>query len=370
MGGCLILMPVLFRGGSEKQIRLVIDKIEDKNLPLTVVVESSDESLASEEKEYVDQHPNTRFVFLKTDALDAKFNGRIKKYDAKFKSLLSLIKAIRKEVKTQNLETAMVTNLTGLVLLPIFRQLNCQVIYNERNPGVKVCSSSWKRSLLKKCKKVVCNSAYASSYMGKALGRNVEVINNGIQQIDMENVPLGDGVFRIIVPARVSEIKNQMVLLKAVRSVREKINVKVIFAGVIEDSKYYEALQAYIKEQQIEGSVEFIGFTSDIKAYYRSSNLLVLPSLEEGTPNVLLEAFMCRLPALASNIPMNADCMQYEKCLFDSHDHKKLAHEIMMIHDMDTEEKRTMTEENYQFAKNNYDIKKMQNRYLELLYQK
>lgn len=368
MSGCLLLMPILFCGGSEKQIRLIAEEIEKNKLPLTVIVESGDDRLAEEEKKYIYEHPGIRYVMLNTPAVDAKYEGTLKKYWAKGLSILKLMNVISKEIKKSNISIAMVTNLTGLVLQPWLKIHGCELIYNERNPGEKVCNSIWKRYLLNHCKNVVCNSKYASVYMSRKLNRPVEVINNGICPLNFFNVPSADNVFRIIVPARVSSVKNQKVLIKAINLVKNNISIYATFAGVIEDENYYEQLMNYIEKNKLNEYVDFIGFTTEIYKYYRSSDLLVLPSLEEGTPNVLLEAFMCKMKVLASDIPMNRDCVRDNEYLFEPENAEQLAEKIIWISKLGNEELHNKLESNYDYVVRNYGLESMGKRYIELLY--
>lgn len=46
----------------------------------------------------------------------------------------------------------------------------------------------------------------------------------------------------------------------------------------------------------------FLGFRQDIKEIFQAMDLLVLPSLTEGLPNVILEAFACGKPVVATNV--------------------------------------------------------------------
>jgi len=45
--------------------------------------------------------------------------------------------------------------------------------------------------------------------------------------------------------------------------------------------------------------IHFAGFQGDPRAWYRALDLLVLPSVNEGLSNALIEAMACGVPALA-----------------------------------------------------------------------
>lgn len=370
MKRCLIIMPLLFRGGSEKQIRYVIEEINNRNLPLTVLVESSDPKTSEDELEFQRKNSAVYFILLKTAAIDTKYSGIIKKYLNKILSLIIMANTIIRYIRKNEISMVMVTNLTGLVLLPLFKKLNCEVIYNERNPGVKICNNFFKRILLKNCKKIVCNSKYASAYMSHRLGCSVEVINNGIKNLEISLKKMNkNNDFIIIVPARISRVKNQKIILEAINLLKGTVSLKVLFAGVIEDKKYYLELKKICEHKNLNSHVEFLGFTSCIYEYYSKSDLLILPSFEEGTPNVILEAFTCRLKVLASNIPMNNDCMQDRRFVFSPNNAEELAQKIKMIYEFTEDNMDNVLEKNYQFVTENYNIREMGNRYIKLLYE-
>ncbi|QED36525.1 glycosyltransferase [Antarcticibacterium arcticum] len=61
----------------------------------------------------------------------------------------------------------------------------------------------------------------------------------------------------------------------------------------------------FIKEVQnrgLEGEITFYGFVSQPLPYIKSANVLVLPSIIEGLPGVLLEAMYCKTPVIAYNV--------------------------------------------------------------------
>ncbi|HVX64332.1 MAG TPA: glycosyltransferase [Pirellulales bacterium] len=63
-----------------------------------------------------------------------------------------------------------------------------------------------------------------------------------------------------------------------------------------------EELERLVQQRGLSQRVRFAGWRADIPSILRASALLVLPSLWEGMPNVLLEAMACRLPVVATNV--------------------------------------------------------------------
>lgn len=52
----------------------------------------------------------------------------------------------------------------------------------------------------------------------------------------------------------------------------------------------------------VAGRCRFLGFRHDLKRIFHAMDLLVLPSLTEGLPNVILEAFACAKPVVATAV--------------------------------------------------------------------
>lgn len=364
----LFIMPLLFCGGSEKQIRFLVNGLSKKGYPVSVYVESSAKDLSKDEQDFVQAHPSVSFIFANSSVAATKDKFIAIKYAAKLVSLLKMMMLLRKEIKKNQVKQVMVTNLTGLMLLPFFKLNHCEVIYNERNPGDAVTSFAWRRFLLKRCNQLVCNSKAASQIMSKRLGQHVAVINNGIKAQDFVPNTSPRDPFQIIVPARISRIKNQKVIIEAVAELKNELNCQVIFAGTVEDNQYYDELQKLCSDLKIEEQVKFIGFASNMKQYYQSSHLLILASLEEGTPNVLLESYMYGVPILASNIPMNADCVLRKELLFATSNAKELAEKIKLSKNRSYEETLEILNENRAFVEANYGEDRMVSDYEKILY--
>ncbi len=71
---------------------------------------------------------------------------------------------------------------------------------------------------------------------------------------------------------------------------------------VIGDGPQRKELQAYVEQLGVQEHVHFLGFRLDARAIIGLLNVLVVPSLSEGTPLVTLEAMSAGVPVVASAV--------------------------------------------------------------------
>lgn len=110
-----------------------------------------------------------------------------------------------------------------------------------------------------------------------------------------EGRPLTLGVF-----GRMSPEKGHQVLLDALALAKDELpDIKVLFAG---DGQEEQALRARSQRLGLDSMVHFLGYQSDMTPLYHGIDLLVLPSLSEGLPNVALEAMSHGRPVLATKV--------------------------------------------------------------------
>ena len=101
---------------------------------------------------------------------------------------------------------------------------------------------------------------------------------------------------------KVEDHKGLKYLLTAVYLIKDKIpDIKLIIIGDGDYRKYYEEL---CNDLKIIKNVIFKGRLDEkeLVKEYQNTNLLILPSLFEATPNVLLEAMACKKPVVGSNV--------------------------------------------------------------------
>ncbi len=58
-----------------------------------------------------------------------------------------------------------------------------------------------------------------------------------------------------------------------------------------------------VKKWQMEGAIEYLGTTSDVRPFIAASTCVVLPSYREGAPRTLIEAAAMARPLIATDVP-------------------------------------------------------------------
>jgi glycosyltransferase involved in cell wall biosynthesis len=96
----------------------------------------------------------------------------------------------------------------------------------------------------------------------------------------------------------VPQKRPQDFLAMAARVAPRHPRVRFLVAGEGSRRPLYEKLAAKLG---LARRVDFLGMVQDVRAFYASCDLLVLPSRSEGSPNVVLEAMAMKLPVVASD---------------------------------------------------------------------
>lgn len=106
--------------------------------------------------------------------------------------------------------------------------------------------------------------------------------------------------FQLIAVGRLEAVKNFSFLLKVLADLGLP-NWKLVLCG---EGKEKESLISLSQELKIEAQVEFKGWLNkeDLREAVSESDLMVLPSISEGFPVVLLQAAEQQVPCIASNV--------------------------------------------------------------------
>ncbi len=108
---------------------------------------------------------------------------------------------------------------------------------------------------------------------------------------------------RLIMVGSIEERKNQMfgvsVLRELINSGREA-SMTIIGYPIFPETRYLEKVQAFVKDNSLEKQVTFLPKDSDVAKALAESDVMLIPSLQEGLPNVALEAQAMGVPCFVS----------------------------------------------------------------------
>jgi len=109
-----------------------------------------------------------------------------------------------------------------------------------------------------------------------------------------------DTQFVITTVGRLSREKGHCCLLKAAQSIlNEYPDARFMIVG---DGPLRGQLEQQARSLGINAAVIFAGYQADVAGFLGASDLFVLPSLREGTPNALLEAMALAKPVVVSRV--------------------------------------------------------------------
>lgn len=87
----------------------------------------------------------------------------------------------------------------------------------------------------------------------------------------------------------------------AIESLLHLKDFRLVLVG---EGEYEDKLRQQVSNLQLEDRVQFAGHVDHAKlvSYYSTSDALIIPSLREGIPNVILESLACGTPVIATNV--------------------------------------------------------------------
>lgn len=131
----------------------------------------------------------------------------------------------------------------------------------------------------------------------------MSVIPNGIA-IDEFSVAAGsaDDKLRVISTSRLTPRKGLRFLIQALAEMKTQQGIDDIEALLIGDGHERESLEDMAREMGVADQVRFIGRVehAELKGWYAQADIFILPSMNEGMSNAMLEALASGLPLLVT----------------------------------------------------------------------
>ena len=133
--------------------------------------------------------------------------------------------------------------------------------------------------------------------------KKFSVVELGFELDGLLDLPMKEesDVIKIGIVGRLVPVKNHRMLFRVVNLCRAGLNLPYK-AVVIGDGEMKKELKNYAKELGIEDMVEFRGWIKDVAEIYRDLDIVVLTSLNEGTPVSIIEAMAAARPVVATDV--------------------------------------------------------------------
>lgn len=179
-----------------------------------------------------------------------------------------------------------------------------------------------KRRMLKrlylKSTRVLANSNGAARAAEEFYGLPAQLIQTLYNAIDLDRIdrlatePVSHpwstaaserSVFRIVTAGRLTTQKGFDLLIDAVAAIQERRPAIEFRLAILGEGVDRADFQARINDHGLQQQVVMPGYIDDAVAWYNQADLMVLPSLFEGFPNVLMEAMACGTAVLSSDCP-------------------------------------------------------------------
>lgn len=141
--------------------------------------------------------------------------------------------------------------------------------------------------------------------------------------------PLLKKKYDIIYVGRYETEKNPQLFIDVVQALRMQghaVRALMIGSGSLE-----QQLRARVTEAGLSAYIHFGSFQQDVSGLLRRSKILIVSSYNEGMPNVVLEAAMCRVPTVANNFKGAEEVIVHGKTGFITRNRKEMTAAIAAL---------------------------------------
>jgi glycosyltransferase involved in cell wall biosynthesis len=180
----------------------------------------------------------------------------------------------------------------------------------------------------------ITNSQISATTLIKRCGVSedkIEVIHNGLSEMPTDILPLVERPLNVLTVANLIPYKGHLEYLLVIERVLEAVpDVHFTFVG---RDDMNGKVQSAIIARKLSERVSYVGFQQDISSWMRVARLLVVPSLKEGFPTVVLEAMSHGMPVAAYDIGGLPELVRHEEdgLLVPAGDTKCLANAIIKL---------------------------------------
>lgn len=153
--------------------------------------------------------------------------------------------------------------------------------------------------------------AFKSKVITIPIGIEHTISHSGKNGTPNEHINLNGQGLRIVHVGGFTFEKNHAGLIEIFEQILKKEPSATLY--LVGDGPLKQKTEELVGAKGLQSHVKFCGFQKNAMGYIRSSDVLILPSIIEGLPGVLLEAFYCKVPVVAYNVGGIREIVKNEK---------------------------------------------------------
>jgi glycosyltransferase involved in cell wall biosynthesis len=238
--------------------------------------------------------------------------------------------------------------------LPIHNTMLNRILFRSVITRIIANSGEIKKRILENNPSLIDEERISILYNGvKINGLNFEVKKSG------QKVLIGNA-------GRLVEQKGQRFLIDLAKELTSRsINYEILIAG---KGPLKKTLQEYADFNHVSENIRFLDFVDNIDSFLEKLDIFVLPSLHEGSANILIEAMAKAKPVVAFNISSMPEIVDHGKTgyLAEFGNVRQLTEYVCKLAE-DIELRKKIGEKAYQHISEKFDAKQQFEKLLMLL---
>jgi len=291
--------------GAEKVIFNIFENIEDQDISLSLITLENNTKLSALLRNKIS---NLSFI-----TKEYQLN---KKYDKQ------AINAINLQLSTEKIQLVHTHDYKSLFYaLKASKNLTIKIIHHMHgylnNTISERLYALLEKYLINKVTVIfVVSDDLKNRLEGSLLVKNkaIRFLANGVQLNASNGSNKSDNpkLINISMIARFTSEKNHLLALETAKKLKHK-NV-CFMLNLYGDGALREQIQNYIASHDLKQNVELHGYQKDMSVVYQTSDILLITSLTEGLPMVLLEAMSNGIAIVSTNVGQIAEVLNQETC--------------------------------------------------------
>jgi glycosyltransferase involved in cell wall biosynthesis len=136
----------------------------------------------------------------------------------------------------------------------------------------------------------------------------------------------------VVMVARIDPLKDIETFIYTADLVRKEIkNVLFKLYGPVVNEKYYKKCKKLVKELNLEKNFEFAGKTNSAELAYNEGDVVMLTSISEAFPFVVLEAMSCEKVVISSDVGGTKEVLEGYGYVVKPKDYKEFANKTIYL---------------------------------------